>query len=314
MKTLKKYDGSRWFMKSISMRNVSALLRTQLMGLQLKLQHYAKQTACLATLLSIATTGCTTQSPVNQNPKDPYENGNRKIYAFNVAIDKAIVKPIAKGYDFVMPNIAQKGVLNAYNNIGEIPNIANDILQIDAPWTLVDTWRFILNTTIGIAGLFDVATSLGLPKHTQDFGLTLAKWGAKDTPYIMLPLLGPSTLRDTVGVPFNFALNPATYITPWQAYAAVKSVNVVSARANLLSADKVIEESFDPYIFVRNAYLQKRASLINKIKKTSMENNAENSIENNADSTNGTVDKANSDNSSNSTDNTKTDNNNNPNS
>lgn len=225
------------------------------------MKAFMGKTVCLVSMLSVV--GCAIN---NANPKDPFESGNRKIYAFNYALDRVIVRPVAKVYDFVMPNIAQKGVLNVFANVGEVPNVVNDLLQAEPAWTLVDTWRFVINTTVGVCGLFDVASKMGLPKHKQDFGLTLAKWsGSVDGgPYIMLPFFGPSNVRDTVGLPFNFVFNPISYIHPTWKYAVVKGTDVVSTRANLLMADKVIDEAFDPYIFVRNAYFQNRENLINR--------------------------------------------------
>lgn len=232
--------------------------------------------ACTALLcgniVSCATNNSNSKTSTNpqsqsssDNQSDPYEKINRKIYAFNFALDKVFIRPVAKSYDFIMPNVAQKGVLHFFSNIGEIPNIANDILQADAPWALTDTWRFIINSTVGIVGLFDVATPLGLPKHVQDFGLTLARWGAKDTPYLMLPFFGPYTIRDAAGLPINIIFAPTSYISPTAAYVAIKGLYVTSARANLLPADRVLDDAFDPYIFVRNAYLQKRDERINRL-------------------------------------------------
>jgi len=213
-------------------------------------------------LLSIMV-GCA--SVVNpSNPDDPYEGTNRKIYAFNNALDKGIVRPIAKGYDFLIPHPLQKGFFNLFSNLGAIPSVANDLLQADIAWALADAWRFILNTTLGVAGLFDVATPLGLTKHPQDFGLTLAKWGVKKSTYIVIPFLGSSTVRDTVGIPADLATSVTTYVKPFRDAVALKGANVIVNRANLLQADKLVDEAFDPYVLVRDAYLQKRQSLINR--------------------------------------------------
>lgn len=240
------------------------------------------KTASLLLLTLLVTSGCSTTNskyqqsingngsnnkPVNQaNQNDPFEGFNRKVYAFNDVVDKAIIKPVAQGYNFILPNPVQKGIANFFSNIGEIPNIANDVMQGKVPWALTDTWRLIINTTAGIGGLFNVASKLGLPSHHQDFGLTLAYWGMKPMPFLMIPFLGPSTIRDTIGIPVNWALNPAIFVfnsyifDDYRGYI-ITAVDVISIRDSLLPTDKLREESFDPYVFVRDAYLQRRAHL-----------------------------------------------------
>jgi phospholipid-binding lipoprotein MlaA len=195
---------------------------------------------------------------------DPYEKFNRKIYAFNVNLDKVIVRPIAKGYDIVTPAYVQRSVNNFFSNVDEIPNIINDVLQANGKNAIVNFWRLALNSTLGICGLFDVATSLKLPENHQDFGLTLAKWGSKSTPYLVLPLFGPSTIRDTVALPFNIALDPINQVKPGSARLALNGLDSVNLRVKYLSGDQLIEQSFDPYVFVRDAYLQKRENSIAK--------------------------------------------------
>lgn len=193
------------------------------------------------------------QSPI---VVDKYEKFNRKIYAFNNAIDKTVLRPIAVGYDFIMPDPLQKGVTNAFSNLGEIPNIFNDVLQCEPKWLLVDSWRLIINTTVGVGGLFDIASKTGLPKHKQTFGLTLAKWGYKNSNFLMLPLLGPSTVRDALSFPVNYSTNVINYIEPKQTGYALTALQLINTRANLLIADNIMKQAFDPYIFVRDAYMQ----------------------------------------------------------
>lgn len=202
--------------------------------------------------------------PIYQN--DPFEHTNRKIYAFNNVIDKAIIKPITQGYNYIVPNPAQKCVSNFFSNVGDVSNIVNDILQLNVPWALTDTWRVITNTTIGIGGLFNVASKLGLPNHHEDFGLTLAHWGMDPMPFIMIPFLGPSTIRDAIGIPVNWALDPTIFVfnsmifNDFQGYG-LTALHIINIRDALLASDKLREESFDPYVFVRDAYLQHRANL-----------------------------------------------------
>lgn len=224
----------------------------------MKKQMYKWSWSIIALLASsLLLVGCSTTNST-ASKEDPLEGLNRKIYTFNCFVDKGVIRPIAKGYDFIMPNPAQKGVTNFFDNINEIPNVANDILQVRIAWALVDSWRFILNSTIGIAGLVDMASIMGLPKHKQDFGLTLARWGYKNSTYLMLPILGPSTVRDTLSIPANVILSPLYYLKPRRDAIALEVINVINTRANLLATDRLLDEVFDQYIFIRDAYLQKR--------------------------------------------------------
>ena len=207
-------------------------------------------------------TGCATRKgPVN--PKDPYEHFNRKVFAFNMAVDRAFFRPVAKVYDAVIPWPLKKGVTNVFNNVGDVTSAANEILQLNFPQAIADLARVVINTIVGVGGLFDVATKLGVERDVEDFGLTLARWGSRDTPYVVLPFLGPSTVRDAVSLPVNYLLlSPWAYVdSPTIRYSA-KGLYYVQRRAILLIGDKVIEQAFDPYIFIRNAYLQRREYLI----------------------------------------------------
>lgn len=199
---------------------------------------------------------------------DPYEKFNRAMFGMNDKLDHWFLHPIAKGYDTVTPSPIRKGVTNFFDNIDMLTTIPNDLLQGKTAYFTADTWRFILNTTLGIGGLFDIATRVGLPKHHEDFGMTLAYWGGADglkpQPYLVLPLLGSSTTRDAFGKIPNAASWPFNYMDPqYYNYGAI-ALNVVSKRADLLPADKLVQDSFDPYIFVRSAYLQSRNREIEK--------------------------------------------------
>lgn len=196
------------------------------------------------------------------DPIDPYETFNRRTYEFNRSIDRVIIRPVAKAYDVILPNPIKKGVDNVFNNVGEVPNLANDILQLDFHESVTDVSRFAINSTIGIAGIFDVATKLGLERNYEDLGLTFAKWGAKKSPYVVLPILGPSTVRDALALPINLFFIPWTYLKPVEVAYGVYALRLVDIRARLLPGDKLVKESFDPYIFIRNAYLQRRDYLM----------------------------------------------------
>lgn len=208
--------------------------------------------------------GCATdKGPVN--PQDPYEHFNRKVFAFNMAVDRALFRPIAKVYDTVIPWPLKKGVTNVFNNVGDVTSAANEILQLDFPQAIADLARVVINTIVGIGGLFDVATKLGLERDIEDFGLTLAHWGSRNTPYLVLPFLGASTIRDAVSLPVNYLfLSPWSYIKSSDVRYAMAGLYFVQRRAMFLIGDKVVEQAFDPYVFIRDAYLQRREYLINE--------------------------------------------------
>ncbi|MDB6141626.1 MAG: hypothetical protein JWP80_670 [Pseudomonas sp.] len=188
--------------------------------------------------------------------EDPWEGVNRVIYSFNDTLDTYALKPLAQGYEFITPQFLEDGIHNMFNNIGDVRNFANDVLQAKPYAAGVDTARLLLNTTLGVAGFFDVGTKMGLQRNDEDFGQTLGKWGVPSGPYVMLPLFGPSTVRD------GLAKYPDTYDAPYRymndisARNTIQAVDVVDTRASLLSSEKLI--TGDKYIFIRNAYLQNR--------------------------------------------------------
>lgn len=209
-------------------------------------------------------TGCATNK-IPTDPSDPYEHFNRRVFAFNTALDRAFFRPVAKFYDIVLPWQVKKSVYNVYHNIGDITSAANELLQLDFPQAISDLARVAINTTLGFGGIFDVATHLGIERDVEDFGLTLAHWGSRDTPYVVLPFLGPSTIRDAVGLPINyFLLSPWGYLHSSVWTYSSTALYFVERRASLLIGDKVVEQAFDPYIFVRDAYLQRREYLIDE--------------------------------------------------
>jgi phospholipid-binding lipoprotein MlaA len=214
----------------------------------------------LFSAILLALSGCaSTPEPaapaVAQTPSDPYENFNRSVYDFNNKVDSNVIKPVADGYTAVTPEPVRNSVSNFFDNLKGINVTLNDFLQGKADQGASDLGRFLTNTTIGVGGIFDVASDLGMERHNEDFGQTLATWGVDPGPYLVLPLLGPSSARDGVGSIFDRAVNPGTYVP---GPTVIESVN---ARVSADPAIKVSQEAVDPYIFVREGYLQHRENL-----------------------------------------------------
>lgn len=205
--------------------------------------------------------GACAHSPIDE-PSDPLEPVNRKIYSFNMTLDRYVAKPVAKGYTYAVPDEIRTGVSNFYNNLTYPTVIVNDVLQGKFKQSGLDTTRFLMNLTFGLAGFLDPATMVGLEKHDEDFGQTFGYWGAGPGWYLMLPFFGPSDNRDLTGRIFGLATDPTTYISSTKTALTVTGVSVVKTRAELLSVDSVLEQQFDPYIFVRSAYLQRRQSQV----------------------------------------------------
>ncbi len=215
----------------------------------------------------ISITGCATSKFSPTHPQDPYEHFNRKVFAFNMALDRAFFRPVAKVYDAVLPWQVKTGVRNFFGNIGDVTSVANEVLQLHFAQVVADLARIVINTTVGLGGLFDVASRLGLEKDKEDFGLTLASWGSKDTPYIVIPFLGPSTVRDLVGMPIDyyfFSIWP--YIDSNALRYSLLGTAAVQRRSTLLPGDEIVDEAFDSYVFVRDAYLQRRAYMVKEAK------------------------------------------------
>ena len=190
---------------------------------------------------------------------------NRTVFKFNDKVDQYALKPVAKGYVYVMPQPVRDSVTNFFSNIGDVYIAANNLLQLKITDGVEDIMRIVINTTFGVGGLFDVATLAKLPKHDNDLGLTLGHYGVPAGPYLVLPLFGPSTVRDAVGSLGAYYINPLSYIHPDGLSWALYGVNIVNTRANLLSASDVLEgAALDKYSFVRNAYLQRRTYLLSQ--------------------------------------------------
>lgn len=215
----------------------------------------------LATLTStLMLSACVTKGT---NPADPYESFNRKIYKFNEGFDAVILKPPAKVYKKVIPAQVRAGINNVYDNVNMLPTVANDLLQADLNMAIKDTWRFIINSTIGVAGIFDPASTFKLPPHSNDLGLTFAKWGDKKSPYLVIPFLGPSTFRDGMGLMFDYALfTPYPYIKSDAFLYSVLALRYVDLRSQMLDADRLMADAIDKYAFMRDAYLQHRQYLM----------------------------------------------------
>ncbi|MCH8685522.1 MlaA family lipoprotein [Pedomonas mirosovicensis] len=212
--------------------------------------------------LSISLTG-----PVRAAEDDPFEETNRSIHEFNMEVDRLFLKPVAKGYRAITPKPVRKGVTNFLSNLREPFTFINALLQAKPDVAVNALGRFLINTTIGIAGLTDPATDLGVKAHHEDFGQTLATWGVPEGPYLVLPFLGPSNPRDFVGDVVQFVGDPASIVIEQElgkeAYYGTFAVRVVDMRSNAIDTiDPLLDSSDDPYVFIRSAYKQNRAFAI----------------------------------------------------
>jgi phospholipid-binding lipoprotein MlaA len=196
---------------------------------------------------------------------DPFERVNRAVFSFNETADQYVIKPIAEGYQFILPEFVRTGVTNFFSNINDVLIAANNLLQGKPGNAASDIGRFFVNSTIGVLGLFDVATDMGLDKNREDFGQTLGVWGIGDGPYVVLPFFGPSNVRDTVGfvvdVETDFMINTNKLNSDEK--IAINSLRIINRRADLLDAGQLLEDAaFDKYSFLRDGYLQRRRSQI----------------------------------------------------
>ena len=221
--------------------------------------------ALLATVtLAITLGGCASMG-VNGDPRDPLEGLNRNTYRFNQGMDKALFHPIARFYQAITPGFVDEGISNIFSNINDVVVIVNDILQFKLSQAVYDLARLVVNSTLGLGGFFDISTGMGLVKHNEDFGQTLARWGIHSGPYVIVPFLGPSTLRDTVGYGVDSALlSPVAYVSEAAHQAGLLSMNYIDYKADAQSAGDLIEEAaLDEYEFTKSAYLTRRENLIN---------------------------------------------------
>lgn len=208
--------------------------------------------------------GCASTQEIQGDDTDSLESYNRAMFAFNDAVDKAVFKPVAKVYRRILPELVTTSVGNFFSNLNDVVVLVNSLLQFKLHQAAMNSSRIVFNTTFGVAGLFDVATRMELPKHREDFGQTLGYWGFGEGPYLVLPFLGPSTMRDSVGLIGDFFTNPITWASDSDAVAwSLWGLDLVNRRSELLRIERALaDEQIDPYSFQRGAYLQQRRNLI----------------------------------------------------
>lgn len=193
------------------------------------------------------------------DPRDPLEPYNRAMFRFNTDFDNAFLKPLAKGYKYVTPEPVDRSITNFFDNIDDITSAANNLLQFKLSRFGSDVGRVLINSTVGLLGILDVATNMGVPSYKEDFGQTLGYWGIGPGPYFVIPLLGPSTIRDTVGIAGDIVLDPFVSVRKNEIYWGAVGLRLVDRRADLLKATDLLEDAaLDPYTFLRDGFLQRR--------------------------------------------------------
>jgi phospholipid-binding lipoprotein MlaA len=218
-----------------------------------------------ALLLALALTGCASVPAGGAaHPADPWEGWNRKVFAFNDTIDDAVLKPVAEGYQKVVPKVVRTGITNVFGNIGDIWSTVNQFLQGKVQLGFEMGMRVLANTLFGFGGVFDPATEMGLTKRSEDFGQTLGRWGLGAGPYVVLPLLGPSTVRDTGGLVVDrVAASPSRLPETDPGRYSVTALELINTRTNLLATTQLLGEvALDRYSFVRDAYLARRTDQV----------------------------------------------------
>lgn len=213
----------------------------------------------LVLLLAGLLQGCATVEPDFTDPRDPLESFNRAMYNFNDGLDRVVVKPVSKGYRAVVPDPVDRGVTNFFYNLDDVRSVLNNLLQFKFKHAASDTGRFLVNSTAGILGFRDVATGMGMPRHDEDFGQTLGVWGFAPGPYLVLPVIGPSSGRDALGWLGDWYSNPLYFVDDSTLRWSLYILRFVDRRSDLLTASSVLDAAaLDPYVFVRESYLQKR--------------------------------------------------------
>ncbi|MDM0011407.1 VacJ family lipoprotein [Variovorax sp. J22P168] len=217
--------------------------------------------AVLCRLLALASlvlaTGCATGP--DANPADPFEPFNRQVYRFNTAVDDAVLKPTAKVYQTVLPSPVRTGVSNFFGNLSDVWSFANSVAQLKLRNSAENAMRVSVNTVFGLGGILDIATEAGIERHSEDFGQTLGYWGVPPGPYVMLPLLGPSTVRDTLALPVDIHGDPVGYVSDIPVRNSLYALRYIDIRANLLRVGQLLDDAaLDPYTFTRDAFLQSR--------------------------------------------------------
>lgn len=216
-----------------------------------------RSTAALVVGLSLLVAGCVAP-PAKKDPRDPFERVNRATFKFNDALDRAVLRPVAKGYKKVTPSFVQTGVSNFFSNLEQPRVIVSDLLQAKFKPAASDTGRFLLNTTIGLGGLLDPATAAGLDKNDEDLGQAFGKWGIGPGPYLMVPFFGPSTVRDGIGRIGQVYIHPLHYVENDAWRYSLEGLGVIDTRVGLLETDQALASAYDRYAFIRNAFLQRR--------------------------------------------------------
>ena len=226
-------------------------------------KHFILNAKSILLILLLVTTGCATTNSMSDdfNPEDPYEKSNRKVFEFNNKIDKSFLRPVTDFYDKATPEFAQTSITNFFANLDDIRISINNLLQGNVVESMSDITRFFINSIFGLGGFFDVASEMGLEKHSEDFGQTLGKWGAKPGPYLMLPFLGPSTTRDTFTFVGDTALAPALSLDDNAARVGLISLDLINTYSAFTGIADI--ESKDQYAFLRDAYLERRKYEIN---------------------------------------------------
>ena len=216
---------------------------------------------CVAAVMLVGLTACATGP--DAHPQDPLEPWNRGVYRFNDVLDTNVVKPVAETYQEVTPDPVRKGVSNFFGNIRDVWSSVNAALQLRPQEALENLFRVGVNTTLGLGGVLDVATEMGIPRTRMDFGQTLGRWGVPSGPYLVLPLLGPSSVRDATGTGIQFRLNEYTNFDDDHVQNSLTALEVVDTRAGLLRAGTLLNEAaIDKYSFMRDFYLQRRQNQI----------------------------------------------------
>ena len=215
-------------------------------------------------LMALLLTACASVPPGSTaDPRDPFERYNRAMFSFNKTVDDKVLKPVATGYVDVIPDLVRTAISNFFGNIGDVWTAVNNYLQGKPREGTNDLARVVLNSTFGIVGLIDVATPAGLVQHEEDFGQTLGVWGVKSGPYLVLPILGASTVRDGLARPVDLYADPITQIDSAGVENSLRALRLVDDRATLLYSTRMMEDAaLDPYLFVRDAYLQRRESRV----------------------------------------------------
>ena len=214
----------------------------------------------LAVLLALALAASATSA---QSANDPFERANRAIFGSNEVLDSALLTPVAKGYQAVVPELVRSGVSNFFGNFSDGWSAINQLLQGKGEAAATMTMRVATNSLFGIGGLFDVASDLGMERQSEDFGQTLGRWGMPAGPYVVWPLLGPSTARDTLGRPLDLAWSPSLAINDSGVNIGLSALNLIDTRASLLSASRIVDGiALDKYTFIRDAYITRRRNLV----------------------------------------------------